>query len=87
MKHSKNAGAKPGQAALNLGLTSASVSNSVVHMGGPPVIYEGWVLKKRRKKMQGNEFVQLVSQTSMLNMSLPSQALPGATSLFSNLDF
>jgi len=22
---------------------------------GPPILYEGWVLKKRRKKMQGTE--------------------------------
>ncbi|KAF8973772.1 oxysterol binding protein [Flammula alnicola] len=42
-----------GPASLNLGLSSTSITNSVVHMAGPPILFEGWVLKKRRKKMQG----------------------------------
>ncbi|CAA7266632.1 unnamed protein product [Cyclocybe aegerita] len=33
--------ANPGPASLNLGLSAASISSSVVHMAGPPVIHEG----------------------------------------------
>ncbi|KAF9535817.1 oxysterol binding protein [Crepidotus variabilis] len=40
-------------AALSLGLSTASITNGLVHLPAPPIIHQGWVLKKRRKKMQG----------------------------------
>jgi hypothetical protein len=49
---------KPPIASVNLGLSSDSKPNPVVHM---TVMFEGWVLKKRRKKMQGTPF--LLSRT------------------------
>ncbi|KAF9569769.1 hypothetical protein CPC08DRAFT_701646 [Agrocybe pediades] len=36
-----------------LTLSAASLTTPVLHMARPQIIYEGWVLKKRRKKMQG----------------------------------
>ncbi|KAF8167899.1 Oxysterol-binding protein-domain-containing protein [Crassisporium funariophilum] len=49
MKGTKNVG----HASLNLGLSTTSITTSLAHMPGPAVLLEGWVLKKRRKKMQG----------------------------------
>ena len=47
---------------VNLDLSSNSVSNSVM--------FEGWVLKKRRKKMQGALIVHSLSRTRSKTTSL-----------------
>lgn len=39
--------------ALPPGQRSLDLTSSSAYMEASPVIHEGWVLKKRRKKMQG----------------------------------
>lgn len=48
--------------------------HSIPAIVGPPIMHEGWVLKKRRKKMQGAEVLSTCSAAAWLSQpTLPLQ--------------